>query len=1059
MRMVALVLSIVVMPAVAPALAAAQVDFNRDVRPILSDTCFTCHGPDETKVKSNLRLDVRELALKSAKSGAIPIVPGKPDESELIKRILTTDADDVMPPTKLHKNLSSAQKETLRAWIAQGAKYDGHWAFSVPSRSPIPEATGPLATWVRSPVDAYIAQRLTTERLSPQPEAPRETLIRRVTLDLTGLPPTLAEVDAFLADTRADAYERVVDRLLMSPRFGEHMAVRWLDHARYADSHGFQNDNSRFMWPWRDWVINAFNANMPFDQFTIEQLAGDLLPQATTDQLVASGFNRNHRINAEGGLIVEEWRIENIIDRVETTGSTWMALTLGCSRCHDHKYDPISQREFYQLFAYFNDIAESGTARGVDIRASGNPEPVLMLPDTTQKQRIAELQKGIPEAENAVAVARPLMAKAQEIWEAFIIPYVDSEAPTWAALTKAEVSSTGGATMTKQSDGSWLVSGKNPDKDTYKITSPLSSGSLSGIQLRVAPDASLPNQSFGRASNGNFVLSGVEVEITAPSLSQPLVADFTSATASYQLEGWEVAQIVEDQPTVGEKKKQKKKTGWAVDGNEPAQRVERRAMFLCTPLVIPDQATVTIRLIHGSPHPEHNIGRFSVQVSGLPHDLINLDGNKVPESLRTALHTEPAKRTTKQAEEVTKFFKENSDNPLRQAEGNLAARRKALADFESDVPSVMVMKELEKPREARILIRGEYDKPGEVVKRGLPAFLPPLPEGASNDRLGLAKWLVNGKHPLTARVWVNRMWEQLFGTGIVASSENFGSQADWPTHPALLDWLANEFTAPTVLPAVAGTPAKPWDMKAMIKLLVSSAAYRQGTTMQPDMADRDPNNKLLARGPRFRLSAEALRDQALSVSGLMVERIGGASVRPYMPVNVWDETSVFGDMRDYKADTGDGLYRRTLYTVLKRTAAPPTMLLFDSPSREICTVKRSRTNTPLQALALLNEVTYVEAARKLAERMLSEGGVTPEQRIAWAFRTVTSRKPSSDEVSVLAAGLAKRQTRYRQETEAAKLLIAQGASKPATGLDVAELAAYTTTANVLLNLDEVITRE
>ncbi len=1052
MRLAALLLSV----AVVPALAAAQVDFNRDVRPILSDTCFTCHGPDEAKVKSKLRLDVRDLTLKPAKSGAIAIVPGKPDESELIKRILTTDADDVMPPTKLHKNLTAAQKETLRTWIAQGAKYEGHWAFTAPIRAPVPAASG--STWARSPVDAFIAQRLTTERLSPQAEAPRETLIRRVTLDLTGLPPTLAEIDAFVADTKADAYERVVDRLLMSPRFGEHMAARWLDNARYADSHGFQTDSSRFMWPWRDWVINAFNANMPFDQFTIEQLAGDLLPQPTTDQLVASGFNRNHRINGEGGLIAEEWRIENIIDRVETTGSTWMALTLGCARCHDHKYDPVSQREFYQLFAYFNDIAESGTLGGSN-RSGGNPDPVVMLPDATQKQRIAELQKAIPEAEQAVAAARPLMAKAQANWESTFIAQVDSEVPAWAALAPSEVASAGGATMTKQSDGTWLVSGKNPNNDTYEITAPLPSGSLSGVRLTVTPDASLPNQSLGRASNGNFVLSGVEVEISAPSLKEPLVADFTRAEATYQQKGWEVAQIVQDQPKPGDKKKSKNKTGWAVDGNDPALRIERRAMFLCTPLVVPDKATITIRLIHGSPHADHNIGRFSIQVSSLPPTVIKLDGAKIPESLRTALHIEPAKRSAKQTEEVAKFFKDNSDNPLRHAESDLAARRKALEEFNNQIPSVMVMKELEKPRETRILLRGEYDKPGEVVKRALPAFLPPLPEGASNDRLGLAKWLVSGKHPLTARVWVNRMWEQLFGTGIVTTSENFGSQADWPTHPALLDWLANEFVTPTVLPAVAGTPAKAWDMKAMIKLLVTSAVYRQATTVAPDMAERDPMNKLLARGPRFRLSAEALRDQALSISGLLVERIGGASVKPYMPANIWDETSVYGDMRGYKADTGEGLYRRTLYTVWKRTAAPPTMLLFDSPSREICTVKRSRTNTPLQALALLNEVTYVEAARKLAERMLRDGGTTPEQRITWAFRSVTARKPSVDEVSVLSKGLAKRLARYRQEPEAAKQLTTQGASAPAANLDVAELAAYTVTANVLLNLDEVITRE
>jgi hypothetical protein len=1053
MRLAATLLTISLLPS----LSAAQLDFNRDVRPILSDACFACHGPDETKAKGKLRLDTREHALKPAKSGTVVIVPGKPDESELIKRILTNDEDDVMPPLKAHKTLTAAQKETLRTWIAQGANYQGHWAFTLPGRPAVPSINGKWKDWARTPVDAFIAERLTREGLQPQAEATRETLIRRVTLDLTGLPPTLAEIDAFLADTSANAFERVVDRLLASPRYGEHMAARWLDAARFADSHGFQTDSSRFMWPWRDWVINAFNANKPFDEFTIEQLAGDLLPNATTDQLVASGFNRNHRINGEGGIINEEWRIENVIDRVETTGSTWMALTFTCARCHDHKYDPISQREFYQMFAYFNDIAESGTIQGASNRAGGNPDPVVMLPDAEQQQRIAELQKAIPEAEKAITAARPVMAQAQAAWETSFIAQVDSEVPAWSALTPTEVSSSGGATMTRQSDGSWLVSGKNPNNDTYEITAPIAAGNFTGLLLAVLPDASLPNQSLGRASNGNFVLSGVEVEINAPSLAQPLVADFSRAEASYQQKGWEVAQIVQDQPK--DKKKPKNKTGWAVDGNDPKLRIERRAMFLCTPIAVPDKATITVRLIHGSPFPDHNIGRFSLQTSGLPPTVIKLDGAKVPESLRTALHIVPDQRNAKQKEEIAKFFKENTDNPLRRAENDLAERRKALEDFKDKIPSVMVMKELEKPREARILLRGEYDKPGEVVQRALPAFLPPLPEGAGNDRLGLAKWLVSGNHPLTARVWVNRLWESLFGIGIVTTSENFGSQATWPTHPELLDWLGAEFASPTTLPAVAGVPPRAWDMKAMVKLLVMSAAYRQATVVSPTLFERDPANHLLARGPRFRLSAEALRDQALSLSGLLVERIGGASVKPYMPANVWDETSVYGDMRGYKADTGDGLYRRTLYTIWKRTAAPPTMLLFDSPSREICTVKRTRTNTPLQALALLNEVTYVEAARKLAERMLREGGTTPEQRLTWAFRTVTARTPSTDEVAVLAAGLAKRLARYRQEGEAAKLLVAQGASKPPADLDVADLAAYTTTANVLLNLDEVITRE
>ncbi len=1037
--------------------SAAKIDFNRDVRPILSDTCFNCHGPDVANIKSNLRLDVRDLALKPAKSGAIAIVPGKPDESELIKRVLTTDEDDVMPPTKLHKALTTAQKETLRAWIAQGATYQGHWAFIAPVRPPVPVVASTKA-WVKNPIDAFIAERLAKEGLTPQAEVSREILIRRVSLDLNGLPPTLAEIDAFVADKDPNAFEKVVDRLLSSPRYGEHMATRWLDNARYADSNGFQSDSSRTMWHWRDWVINAFNTNMPFDRFTVEQLAGDLLDKPTQAQFIASGFNRNHRITDEGGSIPEEWRIETVIDRVETTGATWMALTLGCARCHDHKYDPISQREFYQMFAYFNDVEEGGM---IEDQGGGNSKPVIRLMNDHQKQALAELEKKRTVAEDAVKTANARMPELQRAWESAFIKQTaqPASASGWIDVVASSVKSSGGATLTKQSDGTWLASGKNADNDTYEITAPLPAGPFTGLRLSVLPDASLPNQSLGRAGNGNFVLSGVEVDVSAPSLAQPLQAEFIKAEASYQQSGWEVDHIVRDQPKPKEKNKAKNKTGWAVDGGTPENRVERQAMFLCSPITVPEKATITIRLVHGSPHADHHIGRFSLSFTHLPAGVVKLGQAKIPESLLAALRAEPDKRTANQKQELTKFFKENADHPLRKAEADLADARKAVEASVNSHDTVMVMNELSKPRQAHILLRGEYDKLGDVVQRALPAALPALPNGAPNNRLGLAKWLVADAHPLTARVWVNRAWEQLFGVGIVKTSENFGSQADWPSHLALLDWLACEFQSPTALPGVAGAPAQRWDMKAVHKLIVMSAAYRQITRATPVLREKDPDNRLLARGPRFRLSAEVLRDQSLTVSGLLVEKVGGPSVRPYMPFGVWDETSVYGNLRNYQADSGEGLYRRTLYTIWKRTAAPPTMLLFDSPSREICTVKRSRTNTPLQALALLNEITYVEAARRLAERMLTEGGKSAQERIAWAFRMVTARRPQSEEMTLLVGGLNKRLAHYRQDPAAAKKLVAQGASVAAATINVEELAAYTTTANVLLNLDEVITRE
>lgn len=1030
-----------------PAAATAALDFNRDIRPILSDNCFACHGPDAQNQKADLRLDVRDDALIPAKSGAIAIVPCKPEESELIKRIFTSDEDDLMPPGNSHKQLTGTQKELLKTWIQEGAEYKGHWAFIPPQRPPVPGSG--------HPVDAFIRERLTSEKLTPQPEAPKETLIRRVTLDLTGLPPTPAEVDAFLADSSPQAYEKLVDRLLASPRYGEHMAAPWLDLARYADSNGFQTDSSREQSVWRDWVINAFNANKPFDHFTIEQLAGDMLPNATRDQIIATGFNRNHRLNGEGGRIVEEWFAETVIDRVETTGLTWMALTFNCCRCHDHKYDPISQKEFYQFFAYFNSIDESGVldSEGGN-RGGGNSRPVLAVPSAEQEKQFAALQQALKDAEVQRAAAEKDLPALQAAWEPQFLEQTKSNAAPWTALLPASVKSAGGATFTKQADGTWLASGPNPEHDTYEITAPLAAGSFTGVMLNAFPDASLPAQSLGRYPNGNFVLTDIDAEITAPGMKEPLPVLFTTAEADYEQKGYEVKFIVQDKPKRG--KGAKNKQGWAVDG--PTKKEPRTAVFTCAPVTVPPDATIKITLRHDAIG-GHNIGRFSLSSTSLPPAMVKLKGGAVPPPVLAALNLPAEKRTPAQRDALSKFFRENSDNPARKADAALAAAKKALADYEDNLSTVMVMKEAAQPRDAFILKRGEYDKPGDKVTRALPAALPPLPAGEPNNRLGLARWLVSGTHPLTARVWINREWEKFFGTGIVKTSENFGSQAAWPSHMTLLDWLACEFVQPTVLPAVNGKPAQPWDMKAMQKFIVMSETYRQSTRVSKELLERDPENRLLARGPRFRLGAEAVRDQALAVSGLLVEKTGGPSVRPYMPAGVWDETSVYGNLRNYQPDKGEGLYRRTLYTIWKRTAAPPTMLLFDSPSREICTVKRSRTNTPLQALALLNEVTYIEAARRLAEGMIKEGGATPAERIGWAFRRITARTPSAEETRILTARYESRLAKYRADKAAAQQLITQGTSTPDPKLDPAELAACTITANVLLNLDEAVTRE
>ncbi len=1023
-----------------------KISFNRDIRPILSDYCFQCHGPDEHKRQAGLRLDLKEPATKAAESGHVAIVPGKSAASELVKRILTADPDLQMPPASANKKLTAGQIDLLKRWIDQGAEYQGHWAFLAVDRPTPPTKKN---AWARNPIDQFVLAKLEDESLTPSPEASRETLIRRVSLDLIGLPPTPAEVAVFLADKSPQAYEKVVDRLLLSPRYGERMALQWLDFARYADSNGYQTDGSRYQWPWRDWVIKAFNQNQPFDQFTIEQLAGDLLPNPTEAQIVATGFNRNHRLNGEGGIIAEEWRVETVIDRVETTGMTWMALTLNCCRCHDHKYDPIAQREFYQFFSFFNNVAESGTLQG----DSKNTDPLITVPTEEQLSELKRLDGEIARSEQqSLEIAKQIPAFIAA-WEPdFKAKLSAGNGTVWQILHPKQVTSDGGATLARQDDGSYLASGTNPQNDVYTIASDVSPGQLSGLLLECLPDPSLPMQSLGRYSNGNFVLSAIEAEISSPDLPAALQVKFNRAEATYSQRGWEIGLILDGNPN----------NGWAVDG--PTRRDQTNAMFLAeSPVTIPANATLTVRLKHAALN-QHNIGRFRLSMTSLPPSTVKLDGAKFPESLKQILAIDADKRSPDQKAELEKFFRANIDSPWKQAEAVVAGLKEQKNKLAAAAPNVMVMRELPQPRDAFILIRGEYDKPGDKVSAGLPKAFPPLPAGAAPNRLGLAQWLVDPSHPLTSRVWVNRAWERFFGTGLVKTSENFGSQADFPSHPELLDWLAAEFMQPTVATSVDSGMAnqqlaKPWDMKAIQKLMVMSATYRQSSHVTKELVERDVENRLLARGPRFRLSGETLRDQALAASGLLVDKIGGASVRPYMPEGVWDETSRYGDLRGYKHDAGEGLYRRTMYTIWKRTAAPPTMLLFDAPNREVCTVKRSRTNTPLQALSLLNEITYVEAARKLAERMLTEGGTTTAERLAYGFQLTTSRQPTANELKVLNEGLTADLSRLKQDPEATQQLLKFGDAKSAANLDPVDLAAYTLTANVLLNLDEVITRE
>jgi mono/diheme cytochrome c family protein len=1026
------------------AFAAERVQFNRDIRPIFSDTCYACHGPDENKIKGKLRLDSLDAARKGGKSGEPAILPGHPEKSEVMKRLRTDDADDHMPPAEFHKVLTKAQIALVEQWIKEGAEYQGHWAFQIPVKPAVP--TIPAGG---NAIDAFLAQGLADKGLSANSDAPKATLLRRAALDLTGLPPSDADLQAFLADNSSDAWSKALDRLLASSHYGENMAMQWLDFARYADSNGFQSDTQRTMWPYRDWVIKAFNSNQPFDAFTVEQLAGDLLTNPTRDQIVATAFHRNHRLNGEGGRIVEEWFAENVIDRIETTGSTWMGLTMNCCRCHDHKYDPISQKEFYQFFAYFNSIQESGVlvdvGGGGPTRPRGNTPPVLSLPTLEEQKQIDATSAALAAADaalKAIPTSQPeLLAKWLERQRAAF----SKDGIAWQPLTDEKVTAKEKASFKRLEDGSWLVSGGTAAKETYVVEAPLAAGLLTAVRLEALPDDSQPNKSLGRAFNGNFVLSAFEVRLRTAdgkTTALPLV----KAEADYDQPGWSIAKLAPAPMAKGKPKKaDNDKAGWAIGGNVAENRVPRKAIFSFAPTTVPAGAKLVVVMRHDSVA-QHSIGRFRLNVSGQDPKLLSLKADPAAEAARRLLAKPADKLTAADKKALEKLYADSPEHPRYAATAKVAAAKVA-ADAAIGAPvTVMVMKELPKPRDAFILLRGEYDKIGPKVERALFQALPPMPAGEPNNRLGFARWLVSGQHPLTARVWVNRAWERFFGIGLVKTSENFGSQAEWPSNPELLDWLAVEFVE------------RKWDMKAMYKLLMMSSAYRRSAAVTPEMLEKDPDNRLLARGPRFRLPAEVIRDQALWTAGLLVDKQGGPSVKPYMPEAVWDETSVYGDMRNYKADMGEGLWRRSLYTIWKRTAAPPTMLLFDSPGREVCTVKRSRSNTPMQALSLLNEVTFVEAARKLAEQSLRQPGDN-DAKLAWTFRKVVRRDATSAELAVLRKGLEKRLATYAADPTLAPKLLAQGVSPAATDLDRNQLAAWTTTANILLNLDETVTRE
>ncbi len=997
--------------------AADKIEFNRDVRPILSNHCFACHGPDSVKREAGLRLDRRDVATSATDSGKTAIVPGKSDASELIRRVTTGDKSERMPPAKGLKQLNEKQIAILKAWIQQGADYEPHWSFVAPKETEMPKKSN--STWPKNAIDHFVLARLELESLKPAREATRETLIRRVAFDLTGLPPTLKDVDAFLDDKSPQAYQRIVDRYLDSPAYGEHMARHWLDLARYADTNGYQYDTERQQWVWRDWVIDAYNRNKPFDEFTIEQLAGDLLPNSTPQQRLATGFNRNHGITIEGGVIDEEYRTEYVMDRLVTTGEVWLGLTIGCARCHEHKFDPISQKEFYQLYAFFNQVPERGRGSAPQERI---PSPLA----TSQQDALnAELVRLKTELSKPANIDQHLEKWAKRI--------AGTSGGGWSVLKPLSMKSTGGTTLTIQPDNSILASGANPRQDIYEITARTDTTKLTAIRLEALTHPSLPGGGPGRHTNSNFVLS--EFEAIAVSVADPTkrqTIKFVRAIADYSQAKYGIAKAIDG--TVANS------NGWAVDG--PTRKLPVNAMFIAAaPFGFEGGVELQFRLRHEANFATHGVGRPRFSVTSDPAEALQLQG--VPADIRQLAGKQAKQRTAVEHKQLREYFVTHH-NPNKQLQQRIAAIEKQKA---VGVPATMVMQDMPKLRATHILNRGQYNEPTDQVAAGVPGIFPPIPKDSPKNRSGFAGWLVDPAHPLTARVAVNRYWQRLFGVGLVKTAEDFGVQGALPSHPRLLDWLALEFIR------------SGWDVKHMQRLIVTSATYRQTSHVGAASYRRDSENRLLARGPRMRLDAEEIRDAALAVGGLLVQRLGGKSVYPYQPAGLWLELNNRpGYSKQYPTGSGDDLYRRSMYTFWKRTVPSPMMKTLDAPEREFCTINRSRTNTPLQALLLLNGPQFVEAARHLGQRMIDKGGQSTDERITYGFRLVTARSPSEVELAVFREAYEADFRRYSKDGSAALKLLQVGKSPLNSETHMAELAAFASIARLFLNLDEAITK-
>jgi len=1150
------------------------------VKPILSEHCYACHGPDEKTRKAGLRLDREDEARMALKSGHRAVVAGDAGASALVSRILESDPDEIMPPPDMKKPLTPAKVATLRQWIHEGARFEGHWAYLTPKRPELPEIreTG----WPINELDHFVLARLEQEGLKPSSPAPKEKLLRRVSLDLTGLPPTVEELDAFLADNDGKAYEKVVDRLLASPHYGERMAQMWLDLARFGETQGYHHDRHRDLWHWRDWVIRSFNENKPYDQFTTEQLAGDLLPNPTRDQLVATGFHRNEMTTSEGGALPEEYSVKYVVGRVDTTARVWMGTSMACAECHDHKYDPISQKEFYRLFAFFNQVPENG----LDVEEL-NPVPKLTLESDADRQRLTQLESEVSAMEAAVKL---VLEAPQTEWDAGQVAWEkqhrEKHVGGWSALRLVSSAVTEGPTLIQGPDQAIGLDAKSEGR-TYELTLSAGEGPLTGLRLEVLPGATggtntNTNTHTNPGADGFFV-ARVDATVKA---RQPDVA--RAAAGKLRLGTWHVAgpfkagsareafdkafgpeSALDTRGTYEDGKVRWEAKSERGDGDVVVLKGENTAHYLFRTITV---ESPQVRLAHlGSAeglqvwlNGRRVLSRNGARALAVDQDLVRLwlqrgenrliikatqgggaggyafrlgseplleaplefaaaaadvnpegrsaqgllDGNpgtgwgasdnlahtawwrvhegfgfaggtelrvrlesgtggtagvpvrfrlatteaealgsflELPEPIRGVLLSEALVVSEAQRLALRKYYRQKFISEVQQSERLLASRRKERDDFRNSWASTMVMRDVEKPKDTFLLVRGQYNNRGEKVTMGVPEQLYRWNEAFPNNRLGLAKWLLDPSHPLTSRVAVNQYWQKLFGTGIVKTTEEFGSQGDWPSHPDLLDWLATEFIG------------SGWNIKAVQRRIVLSATYRQDSVVSREALEKDPENRLFSRGPRFRVEAEGVRDIAMSVSGLLVPKVGGPSVFPYQPAGLWGQVS-FEGTRDYPQSDGSENYRRGLYTYWRRSIPYASFTIFDAPTRETCTVRRPRTNTPLQALNLMNDPVYVEAARALGLRILKQGGATPDSRIEYAFRVCLGRLPAQRERDVLRAALQREVGRFAEDREAANRLIHVGTTRPPVDVDIAELAAWTVLSSTLLNLDETINK-